>query len=88
MFTTPNTVGRRRSWLNSCSRFRPAAYDVAMGYSLFTDLEPTDTAYLLRLTHDLVRLSGYLFFTAFCDDRSRPLKTEYRIPIIKGLLQP
>jgi SAM-dependent methyltransferase len=45
-----------------------AAYDVVMGYSLFTHLAPDDAARMLRLVRKVVRPLGYLFFTAFCDD--------------------
>jgi SAM-dependent methyltransferase len=45
-----------------------AAYDVVMGYSVFTHLTPDDTACMLRLVRKVVRPHGYLFFTAFCDD--------------------
>jgi SAM-dependent methyltransferase len=44
------------------------AYDVVMGYSLFTHLPPDDAACMLRLARMVVRPHGYLFFTAFCDD--------------------
>jgi len=44
-----------------------AAYDLAMGYSLFTHLSPDDATCLLRLTRGLVRPGGYFLFTAFCD---------------------
>jgi hypothetical protein len=44
------------------------AYDVVMGYSLFTHLAPDDAARMLRLVRKVVRPLGYLFFTAFCDD--------------------
>ena len=66
-----------------------AAYDLAMGYSLFTHLTPDDAACLLRLSRDLVRPGGYFLFTAFCDrlieefeDRvpDRPLLNAYYNP--------
>ena len=72
-----------------------AAYDLAMGYSLFTHLTPDDAACLLRLSRDLVRPGGYFLFTAFCDrlieefeDRvpDRPLLNAYDNPLFSRTL--
>jgi hypothetical protein len=42
-------------------------FDLVMAYSLFTHLEPQDSTILLRLAREVVRPSGFFFFTAFCD---------------------
>ena len=55
-----------------------AAYDVVMGYSLFTHLAPHDAAYMLHLTRKVVRREGFLFFSAFCEDSVA--KFEDRVP--------
>ncbi len=46
----------------------PGQYDVVTGYSLFTHLDPSDSALLLQLARKAVRDTGHLFFTAFCDE--------------------
>jgi len=45
----------------------PGSYDVVTAYSLFTHLDPHDSALLFNLTRRVVRANGHLFFTAFCD---------------------
>ncbi|MEO6969355.1 MAG: class I SAM-dependent methyltransferase [Chthoniobacterales bacterium] len=43
-------------------------YDIVMGFSLFTHLPPPDAASLLRLMRKAVYPTGFLYFSAFCDD--------------------
>ncbi|MEO6872395.1 MAG: class I SAM-dependent methyltransferase [Chthoniobacterales bacterium] len=54
------------------------SYDVIMGFSLFTHLEPEDAANMLQFMRKVVRRGGFLFFSAFCDDLVE--RFEDRIP--------
>ena len=43
-------------------------YDLLMGFSLFTHLDPADAKHILMLARHAVRPSGWFFFSAFCDE--------------------
>ena len=45
----------------------PGDYDLLMGFSLFTHLDPDDAKHMLVLARHAVRPSGWFFFSAFCD---------------------
>jgi 2-polyprenyl-3-methyl-5-hydroxy-6-metoxy-1,4-benzoquinol methylase len=42
-------------------------YDLIMGFSLFTHLDPADAKQMLMLARHAVRPGGWFFFSAFCD---------------------
>ncbi len=65
------------------------SYDVILGYSLFTHLDPGDTSAILRLARKVVRADGRFLLTAFCDEAipdfedrvpDRPLLNAYYNP--------
>ena len=45
----------------------PGDFDLLMGFSLFTHLDPDDAKHMLMLARHAVRPNGWLFFSAFCD---------------------
>lgn len=47
----------------------PGEFDVAWLFSVFTHLDPADSAAMLRLVRDRIRDTGRLMFSAFLDER-------------------
>jgi SAM-dependent methyltransferase len=43
-------------------------YDLLMGFSLFTHLDPADARQMLTLARRVIRPRGWFFFSAFCDE--------------------